>query len=94
MAEESVEAQKAGEEIAAPAETPDAQDAATEISLNVPPVPSEAGADVSDSAPTMRWVVLFSTCLVMTCVYYSLDLPAALHHRSSKTTWKQWKRRL
>jgi MFS family permease len=26
-----------------------------------------------------RWLVLFATCLVMTCVYYSLDIPAALH---------------
>jgi MFS family permease len=78
MAEESAEAQKAAEEVAEPTETQGTQDAATEISLNFPP-PSEAVEDASDSA--MRWVVLFSTCLVMTCVYYSLDLPAALHQQ-------------
>jgi MFS family permease len=82
MVEESVEAQKAAEEVAEHTGTETsqgAQDAATDISLNVPS-PSEAGVDASsDSASAMRWVVLFSTCLVMTCVYYSLDLPAALH---------------
>lgn len=78
MAEESAEAQKVAEAVAELTETQGTQDVATETSLNVPP-PSEAGVEATDSASAMRWVVLFSTCLVMTCVYYSLDLPAALH---------------
>jgi MFS family permease len=78
MAEEAAEVQNVEEEVAEPSETQGTtQDAATETSLNVPP-PSEAGEDDSTDSG-MRWVVLFSTCLVMTCVYYSLDLPAALH---------------
>jgi MFS family permease len=71
MSEESEEAQKAAEEVAEPEEAPERQDAAAEFPLDL------AAEASSDSA--MRWVVLFSTCLVMSCVYYSLDLPAALH---------------
>jgi MFS family permease len=33
----------------------------------------------TSSESTLRWIVLLATCLVMTGVYYSLDIPAALH---------------
>jgi hypothetical protein len=69
--------QKQGREVAAPAEPPDAQDAATEISFKRSPTLGSR-RDVSGlRTPAMRWVVLFSTCLVMTKCLPFIRSPAA-----------------
>jgi MFS family permease len=37
------------------------------------------------SSLKMRWVVLLLVCIVMVGTYYSLDVPAAIHHQLQDT---------
>jgi len=46
------------------------------------PQPSENGnMRQNPSSLTLRWAILFFSCLAMTGVYYSFDIPAALHQQ-------------